>query len=79
MPMYHFKNKTTEEIIEPFVPSSEYDEFVKELGDDWERVWISAPSLVSQQGSTLSKTSDGWKEVLKRINKSAPGNNTVNN
>ena len=41
-----------------------------------ERV-LKFPGIVSQQGSLLSKTSDGWKDTLKEIKKSSARNNTI--
>lgn len=35
------------------------------------------PSIVSQVGGTLSKTSDGWKDVLKKVKSGSGRNNTI--
>jgi len=59
------------------IPSSKYDELEEELGEDWSRVFKPL-AIVSQSGSTVAKTSDGWKEVLKSVDKQSPGNNSVN-
>ena len=41
-----------------------------------ERVFKS-PGIVSQQGSLLSKTDDGWKDNLKRIKQNSGRGNTI--
>lgn len=38
---------------------------------------IGATTTVSQVGSILSKTSDGWNDVLKRIKKASSKNNSI--
>ena len=44
---------------------SELEEFLKS-DSDWVQV-PCAPKIVSGTGSTLSKTDDGWKDMLKSI------------
>ena len=41
-----------------------------------ERV-LKFPGIVSQQGSLLSKTDDGWKDNLKRIKQNSGKGNTI--
>ena len=41
-----------------------------------ERV-LKFPGIVSQQGSLLSKTDDGWKDNLKRIKDKSGKGNTI--
>ena len=41
-----------------------------------ERV-LKFPGIVSQQGSLLSKTDDGWKDNLKRIKQNSGRGNTI--
>lgn len=38
---------------------------------------IGTPSLVTQVGSTLSKTSDGWNDVLNKVKKGSGRGNTI--
>ena len=35
---------------------------------------LSTAGFISQHGSTLSKTGDGWKEVLKKVSNGSPRN-----
>ena len=77
MPMYTFRNIEDDEHVTHFIPYDELDDLSTTLKDEgWERVFI-APGLIGMHGGTLSKTSDGWKEVLKKINRNSPGRNTV--
>jgi len=38
---------------------------------------LSTPKIVSQAGSTLSKTDDGWKEVLNKVKSGSGRANTI--
>ena len=76
MPTYTIKNNETDEYFEVFCT---YDDLKNMLNEDntLSQV-IQAPKLVTQAGSTLSKTSDGWKDLLKTIKKGSGRGNTVN-
>lgn len=70
MPVYTFKDKNTEEIIEKKVSLSEYDDFKKD-NPHLERYYGSAPQLVTHTGNIVNKTPDSWKSHLKSISKAA--------
>jgi len=55
-------------------PSDELDAICNEYNA--ERV-LKFPSVVSSQGSLLSKTSNGWKDNLKRIKSKSGRGNTI--
>ena len=55
-------------------PSDELDAICNEYNA--ERV-LKFPGVVSSQGSLLSKTSDGWKDNLKRIKDKSGRGNTI--
>ena len=38
---------------------------------------LSTPKIVSGVGSTLSKTDDGWKEVLNKVKSGSGRDNTI--
>ena len=40
---------------------------------------LTSPTIVTQAGSLLSKTDDGWKETLSRIKSNSGKNNTIKN
>ena len=69
MPNYTFKNKVTGEVHKEFMTISEMDVFIKE-NPDWE-VDISGVqiNLHSGIGLGLRKTDDGFKDLLKSMNK----------
>lgn len=75
MPTYTFRNKETQEEKEFILSLSEREEMIKQ--GEWEQM-LSRPLLVSQVGSTLGKTSDGWKEHLRRVKKVSGKDNTIN-
>ena len=75
MPTYTFRNKETKEVKEFILSLSEREEMIEQ--GDWEQM-LSKPKLVSQVGSTLGKTSDGWREHLRRVKKVSGKNNTIN-
>ena len=39
---------------------------------------IQAPNMVTMVGSTLGKTSEGWRDLLKSIKKGSGKENTIN-
>ena len=73
MPTYVVKNKKTEEEKELFCSYEKRNEWLKE-NPDWTGV-IGTPSTISQAGSTLSRTSSDWQNLLSNIKKGSGGNN----
>ena len=76
MPLYTMKHTETGEEKEFFLSFSELDKHIVEH-PEWE-LQLSTALLVSQVGSNLAKTDDGWKEMLKRIKKGSGKSNTIN-
>jgi len=76
MPTYALKNKETEEYFEVFCS---YEDLQNILNEDSTLTHIiQAPKLVTQVGSTIGKTSDGWRDLLKSIKKGSGRGNTIN-
>ena len=75
MPTYTFINVETNEEITSVMSLSEREEFLK---DGKFKQKIISPKIVSQSGSTLSKTDDGWKDTLKKIKAGSAKSNTIN-
>jgi len=76
MPQYTFKNRETDEVKTIIMTFDEREAFLAE-NPEWVQK-LTAPLLVSQVGSTLSKTDDGWKETLKKIQRGSGKGNTIN-
>ena len=74
MPVYTVINKTTKEHTEVFCSWNELQEMLK---DDNLTQALALPKIVSDAGSLLSKTSDGWKDHLKEIKKGSGRRNTI--
>ena len=70
---YEFYNTKTEETEEHRMSFKDLDKFKADNPHLEKR--ISAPSTISQAGSTLSRTSGDWKDLLGKIKKGAGGNN----
>ena len=65
MPIYNFKNKDTDEVVEMFMSFSQKDEYL-ESHPEMQQVMLGAPALVS--GVNFNKKMDnGWKDQLSRI------------
>ena len=75
MPTYTFINVETEEETTSVMRLSERDEFLK---DGKHKQKLITPRIVSQSGSTLSKTDDGWKDTLRRVKAGSAKSNTIN-
>lgn len=75
MPSYTIKRKSTEEEWDVVCTWEELQEILKEDSDLTQK--LAAPRTVSGVGGVLSKTDDGWKDVLKKIKKSAGRGNTI--
>ena len=77
MPTYKLRNKKTKESTEVFCTWDQLQEILKEDNDLV--IQLTTPAFVTQSGMTLSKTSDGWKDVLKKVKKGSAKDNTINN
>jgi hypothetical protein len=71
MPVYAFKNKDTEEIEEHTLRISEYDKF-KEDNPHLERYIDGSPGMSDPVRLGLVKPSEGFREVLRNIQKGSP-------
>ena len=71
MPTYMFKNINTGEITEKFMKISAREIYLEDNKDQVAYIAVS-PHIVHELGGVLSKTSDGWNDVLKK-NKSGSG------
>ena len=69
MPLYDFKNIKTGEVETKMMTISAMEEYVKD--PNIVQV-LSAPTLVSGIGGTLSRAGDGWKEVQDKIKSGLP-------
>ena len=75
MPTYDLKNTSTGEVKEFLVSISKKEEMV--ASGDWTQVHQSATTIVSDVGGLLSKTDDGFKDLLKNIKKHSGRRNTI--
>ena len=75
MPEYTMKNNKTGEVKTVILTLSEREEFLKD--PDWTQC-LATPGIVSGVGGVLSKTDDGWKDVLKSVKKASGKSNTIN-
>ena len=76
MPMYNITNTETNETTEEaFTSWNALQEHLR--ANPHLKQGLSTPEFVSQHGSTLSKTSDGWKDHLNAIKKNSGRNNTI--
>lgn len=76
MPIYNMKNTKTKETREMVLSFADLDAFLED-NPDWEQ-GLSTPLIVSGVKSPLSRTDDGWKEVLGRVKKGSGRGNTIN-
>jgi len=67
-------NETGEE-KDMILSLSEREQLLSE--GEWKQKLTTA-KFVSQHGSTLSKTDNGWKEVLSRVKSGSSKSNTIN-
>ena len=74
MPTYTMINNETGEEKEMVLSLSEREALLST--GEWKQK-LSTAKFISQKGSTLSKTSDGWKDVLKKVKSGSAKNNTV--
>jgi len=68
MPTYTMKNKNTGKEITLICSIAERDNMI--ASGDWTQSLVT-PNFVSQSGSTVSKTSGDWRDLLKRIDKTS--------
>jgi hypothetical protein len=69
MPIYTFKDRETNELIELTLRIADYDSFLSS-NPNLERYIDSVPGLVSGSGSI--KTDSGFKEVLSKVAEAHP-------
>lgn len=72
MPLYTFRDKDTNELIELTLRIADYDSFLAS-NHNLERFIDSVPGLVSGTGSI--KTDSGFKEVLSKVAEAHPNSN----
>jgi len=75
MPSYTLKDTKTNDTWDVVCSWDELQKILDELPDV--RQVLSTPKIVSQAGSTLSKTDDGWKEVLNKVKSGSGRANTI--
>ena len=76
MPTYTFFNKESGIEYDVEMKISELDEY-KANNPNCEQQ-LKAPNIVAGVGGTLSRTSDGWKDHLKKIKATSGKGNTIN-
>lgn len=76
MALYTFRNKITEEEYEFSMNMSDYDAFVEELGDEWERVFV--PLNIVSGRLNVGRIDDGFNDVLHRIKSGSGRGHTIN-
>lgn len=69
------KNTKTDEKRTLILSLSEREEFLKQ--EDWMQMPATG-AFISQHGSTVAKSSSGWKDLLKTIKTSSGKDNTIN-
>ena len=74
MPSYTLKNQN-DELSEVIMSWTELQNHLSEYPEL--KLMPSTPMLVSQQGTTLSKTSDGWKDLMKNMKQKAGRESTI--
>lgn len=74
MPTYTFKDKNTNEEFDRLVKFEEYDDYLKD-NPNYERV-MKPVRIVSGVGFSI-KTDNGFRDVLKRIEKGSGRSNTI--
>jgi hypothetical protein len=72
MPSYTMINIETEEEQEMVLSLTEREEL---LNSGKYKQKLSTAKFISQHGSTLSKTSSGWKDLLGKMKKNNPRSN----
>lgn len=75
MPTYKIKNTDTEEEFEVFCSYNDYKKLLDE-NSNYKRIY-GAPSLLSGTKDTLSRTPDGFRDVLKNMKSGSGYGNTI--
>lgn len=76
MPQYTMVNKETGEEKHVILSVSEREKWLDD-NPDWKQS-LTTPRIVSGVGTTVvSKTDDGWKDVLKKVKKGSGYGNTI--
>lgn len=75
MPTYTMIHNETGEEKDMILSLSEREQLLSE--GEWKQKLTTA-KFVSQHGSTLSKTDNGWKEVLSKVKSGSARGNTIN-
>ena len=75
MPLYTLKDIKTQDSWEVTCTWDELQETLDAMPDVIQV--LSTPKIVSGTGSTLSKTDDGWKEVLNKVKSGSGRDNTI--
>lgn len=75
MPTYDLRNKETGEVVERFMKISEKEKLIEE--GEWEQVHLGAMKIVRTTTSSLSKTSNAWRDHLKHIKSQSGRSNTI--
>lgn len=75
MPSYTLKDTKTNDTWDVVCSWDELQTMLNELPNVIQV--LSTPKIVSQSGSTLSKTDDGWKEVLNKVKSGSGRANTI--
>lgn len=75
MPSYTLKDTKTQETWDTICTWDELQNILDAMPDVIQVP--STPKIVSGVGSTLSKTDDGWKEVLNKVKSGSGRSNTI--
>lgn len=75
MPLYTMKNIASGEVEDMYMNYSAKLEL--ETKGEWKQIHTSAPSLVRTTTSSISKTPDSYKDLLKTIKKKSGSSNTI--
>lgn len=75
VPTYSLKNTKTNEIEELFMSISKMEELVK--SGEYTVVITTPPGDLGHRDGILSKTDNGWKEMLGRIKRNSGRGNTI--
>ena len=74
MPTYDLRNTETGEEKEVFCTYTKLQDY---LSDGWIQIHKKSIELVRENGDVLSKSSDGWNDLLKSIKKGSGRDNTI--
>lgn len=69
MPTYDFRNKDTGEVFEKFMKIADRDQYL--LDNPHLEYIIGTPTVVDSVRAGVTKPSNGWKEVLQKVNGTA--------